>query len=189
MDLFRKVPWNNSHLCCLEIGGSVPRSAGRGSLIHSRTVQGAPAVQFRRVGLANRSQQRRHDLAETSRPQPLFESTGGTWRTPGEVLSCASLKEVNIRPTSIAQLAVPTSQSLSPSLHLSPIYTLQTSCVTHVPCFSTCNQSVHGVPTNAAQLHSARQTNTCVLSAKNPSPLVLSHVHFSRISSLNCLLQ
>ena len=40
--------------------------------------------------------------------------------TPGEVLSCASLREAKIsedsRPTSIAQLAVPASQALSPSL-------------------------------------------------------------------------
>ena len=39
---------------------------------------------------------------------------------PGEVLCCASLNEVKIsedvRPTSIAQLAVPASQALSPSL-------------------------------------------------------------------------
>ena len=49
--------------------------------------------------------------------------------------------------------------------------------------------SLYGVSTNAAQLHSVRQTNTCVSLAKNPSSHVLSRACFSRTSSLLCLLQ
>jgi hypothetical protein len=45
-----------------------------------------PAVQLGRLGVANRNQQQWHSLAEAARP-------GGT---PGEVLSCASLSEVEI---------------------------------------------------------------------------------------------
>ena len=49
--------------------------------------------------------------------------------------------------------------------------------------------SLYGVPTNAAQLCNVRQTNTCVLLAKNPSSHVLSHACISRTSSLLCLFQ
>ena len=101
---------------------------------------------------------------------------------PGEVLSCASLREVkrdDERPTGVAQLAV----FFSP---WSPIYTLQASRVLHVPCLSRGFTSarvcispslqkkqetaahhhksfgvfLYGVLTNAAQLHNIRQTNT-----------------------------
>lgn len=46
-----------------------------------------------------------------------------------------------------------------------------------------------GVLTNAAQLHSVRQTNTCASLAKHLLSHVLSQACFSRISSLLCLLQ
>ena len=49
--------------------------------------------------------------------------------------------------------------------------------------------SFYEVPTNGAQLHNVRWTNTCVLLAKSPSSRVLSHACFSRTSSLLCLLQ
>ena len=49
--------------------------------------------------------------------------------------------------------------------------------------------SLYGVLTNVAQLCNVRQTNTCVLLAKNPSSHVLSRACFSRTSSLLCLLQ
>jgi hypothetical protein len=129
--------------------------------------------------------------------------------TPGEVLCCASLREAKIsedvRPTSVAQLAVPASQALSITPQ-SPIYTLQTSRVLHVPgtsCLSMYIQTgilgsgnklqyttrsffgvfLFGVPTSAAQLHSVRQTNTCVLLAKILSSHVHSYACFSRTSS------
>ena len=50
-----------------------------------------------------------------------------------------------------------------------------------------CEVSLYGVLTNAAQLCSARLTNTCVSLAKNPSSHVLSC--FIRKSSVLCLLQ
>ena len=37
VDLFRKVLWTNSWLCCQEINSSVHRLAGSGSSIHSQT--------------------------------------------------------------------------------------------------------------------------------------------------------
>jgi hypothetical protein len=47
-------------------------------------------VQFSSVEIANRNQQRWHDLAETARPQPNWhDSAGGI--ILGEVLCCASL--------------------------------------------------------------------------------------------------
>jgi hypothetical protein len=56
-------------------------------------------------------------------PQPWLQSARGTQR-PGEVLSCASLREVKIskgqedlKLTSVAQLVVPASQAQSLSLH------------------------------------------------------------------------
>ena len=49
--------------------------------------------------------------------------------------------------------------------------------------------SLYGGPTNAAQLHSVRQTNTCLSLAKNPSSSVLSRARFSRTSFHLCLLQ
>jgi len=89
VDLFRKVLWSNSHRCCLEIIASVPRSAAGGSKHFMVTA----AVQFARVRL----------------------ETAVTGVTPG--LSWASLREVkmseDVRPTSVAQLAIPASQVLS----------------------------------------------------------------------------
>ena len=49
--------------------------------------------------------------------------------------------------------------------------------------------SLYGVLKISAQPQCVRQTNTCVLLAKNPSSCVLSHACFSRTSSLLCLLQ
>ena len=111
-----------------------------------------------------------------------------------------------------------TSKTSSVSVTLwSPIYTLQTSPVFHMPCLSMGPVSAHAsnqpqslevatncsTPsevflmsffpmaslTNAAQLHSVRQTNTCASLAKHLPSHVLSQACFSRISSLLCLLQ
>ena len=138
------------------------------------------------------------------------EGPGGT---PGEVLSCASLREAKIsedlRPTSIAQLAVPASQALSPSLcgvlfipskhHVSSTC-LASACASNHPesleAAANCSTppevfwciSLYG-RTNAAQLCSVRWTNTCVSLAKNLSSRVLSCAYFSRTSFHLCLLQ
>ena len=79
MDLFRKVLWSNSHLCCLEISSSVHRSAAAARSTHKHFMD-TPAVQFSRVRIANRNQQQWHYLAETARPQPWLKSAGGTNR-------------------------------------------------------------------------------------------------------------
>ena len=59
---------------------------------------------------------------------------------PGEVLYYATLREVeiseNLRGTSIAQLAVPASQALSPSL-CQVLFIPSKHHVFYVPCFST----------------------------------------------------
>ena len=120
MDLFRKVLWSNSRLCCLEIGSLVHRSAAA-AWSTLKDFMDTPTVQFSGVRIANTNQQRWHDLAETARLQPWHESVSK--RNPSgtpEVLGCFSLWEAKIsedeRPTSIAQLAVPASQALSLSL-------------------------------------------------------------------------
>jgi hypothetical protein len=58
----------------------------------------------------------------------------------------------------------------------------------HHKKFSWC-VSLYGVPTNIAQLCNVRQSNTCMLLAKNPSSCVLSCACFSRTSFHLCLLQ
>jgi hypothetical protein len=50
MDLFRKVLWSNSHLCCVEICSSVHRSTAAAQFTHKHFTD-KPAVQFGRVGL------------------------------------------------------------------------------------------------------------------------------------------
>ena len=131
-----------------------------------------------------------------------------------DIFSCASLRESNInkgaRPTSFAQLAVPASQDLSPSLcgvlfipfkhHVSSMC-LASAHASNWPrsleVTANCSIqpegfwciSLHGVPTNVAQLHNVRRINTCVSLAKNLSSCVISRACFSRISSLLCLLK
>ena len=96
--MFRKVLWSNSHLCCLEIGSSVHRSAAAARSTHKHFMD-TPAVQFSRVRIVNTNQPRWHDLAETARPQPnQHESAGGTRISrEASVLCSASLNEVKIR--------------------------------------------------------------------------------------------
>jgi hypothetical protein len=81
-------------------------------------------------------------------------------------------------------------------VHLSQLTSLCQSAQVHGGCkklqhttrFFWC-VSLYGVPTNGAQLHNVRWTDTCMSLAKNPSSSVLSRVCFSRTSSLLCLLQ
>ena len=60
-----------------------------------------PAVQFGSVWIANTNQQQWHKLAETTRPQANQQQSQqeetGPRGTPGEVLSCASPSEVEIK--------------------------------------------------------------------------------------------
>lgn len=116
------VIWSKSHPPCLEINTSVHRSAMAGQSTH-RHFMDIPADQFSRVRIANTIYQWWHYLAQTSRPQPWYESAGGGSRdnrTPEKVLGCAFLSKAKInknqRQTSIAQLALQASQA---SPHLS----------------------------------------------------------------------
>jgi hypothetical protein len=79
VNLFRKVLWSNTYLCCLEIGSSVHRLAVAAQSTHKHFTD-TSAVQFGRVGIANRNRQWWHYLAETAKPQspPQLKSTGGT---------------------------------------------------------------------------------------------------------------
>ena len=129
-----------SRLYCLEISSSVHRSAGRGSLIHLPTLHrytSIPVLPSQVSNFGDTTQQKQPGFCLCSSRQ---EGPAGT---PG-VLSCAPLREVKIsedlRSTSVAQLAVPASQALSLALW-SPIYSLQTSLLLHVPCLSMCIQS------------------------------------------------
>lgn len=188
MNLSRKVPWSSSHLCCLEIGSSVHRFAAAAALSTHKHITDTPAVQFGRVGLATVTQPSRDS-------QALSLGSSHQEGPTGEVLSCASLREVKISqdmgPTSIAQLAVPASQALFPSL----CGVLFTPSRHHM--FSMCLASVwvlphHGHPISPSLLrnklqdsisrflvqfcpwnldkcnsvHNVRQTNTCVFVSK-----------------------
>ena len=51
VDLFRKVLWSNSYLCCLGISSSVYRLAMADGSIHKHFMD-TPAVQLGRVRLA-----------------------------------------------------------------------------------------------------------------------------------------
>ena len=72
----------------------------------------------------------------------------------------------------------------------SPVYTLQTSVSSMCLALALIlSQHLHGLSTNAAQLHSVKRTNACMFLAENPSLCVLSRACFSRTSFLLCLLQ
>ena len=144
MDLFRKVLWSNSHLCCLEISSSVHRSAVAARSTHKHFTD-TPAVQFSRIWISNMNQQRWHYLAETARPQPQHKSAGGTrrdTRRSSQLCLSQGSEDQQRCETHKHCTASCTSKPSSVSVTLwSPIYTLQTSRVLHVPCLSTCMQS------------------------------------------------
>lgn len=118
--------------------------------------------------------------------------------------------------TSVAELSVPASRALSPSLHgvllITSRHHVSSLCLAearalpyHMHLISqesleastNCTTPpdgfwfvfLYGILTNAAQLCSARWTNTCVWLAQNPSSHDLSCACFSRTSSLLRLLQ
>jgi hypothetical protein len=69
VDLFRKVLWSNSLLCCLEISSSFHRVAACDPLTNTSCIhqQSCSADSLRTV---DRDQHCWHSLAETARPQP-----------------------------------------------------------------------------------------------------------------------
>jgi hypothetical protein len=150
-----------------------------------------PAVQLSRVGLAtvvigpSRDSQA-SALAPVSRRDPEGQ----------QKFSGLSLPHV-----------LPANQALSPSLRgvlfIPSKHHVSSTCLT-LACTSNQSKSteetathhqkffgafLYGVPTNAAQLHTVRWTNTCVLLSQYPPSRVLPHARFSRASSLLCLLQ
>jgi hypothetical protein len=203
VDLFRNGFWSNSCLSCLEIGSSVHGSAvaARSTCKHFMFT---PAVPFSRVGIANTNQQRWHFLAETARPQPPEELTGGARR-------CASLSEGQRRwATKKHCTASSTSKPSQPQSLLATFYlhSLQTSCGLQLTSLcqsvwvhrsgkkaTACYQKFFlehfslWSPENGAQLHNVRRTNTCMLLAKSPSSRVLSRACFGKTCFLLCLLQ
>jgi hypothetical protein len=117
VDLFRKVLWSNSHLCCLEISSSVRRLAGKSGSIHSQHFTDTPAVHFSRTVLATAVTQPSRDsqasaLARVSRRDK--------WEHQ-EKLSAVPLSETKIskdtRLIIIAQIDVHASQNLSHILY------------------------------------------------------------------------
>lgn len=117
---------------------------------------------------------------------------------PREVLSLSQGSE-DMRATNITQLAGPASQALSPSfrgvLFIPSQHRMFTTCLASASSsyqpesseaatnYSTPPEvflcvSLYGVPTNAAQLHSVRWTNTRMSLAKNPY-----HVSFHELAS------
>jgi hypothetical protein len=85
---------------------------------------------------------------------------------PGEVLSCASLKEVEIsedvRATSVAQLAVTAGQALSPLLigvlfMPSKHHVTSSALPQHMSCLNTCIQSARILGSSNKLQHSTRR--------------------------------
>ena len=171
-----------------------------------------PAVQFTRVGIANRNQQWWHDPAETARPPPNRHESAETTKTSRDSRSsqlylsqgrCKTKKCYWASYTSLCHC--PLSPIYTPSKHhvssmglaspqvltqhvsllvklqvsLSQLISLcqsgphsaevarSCSITQKVFCLFVWWVSLYGVPTNAAQLHNVRWTNTCVSLAKN----------------------
>jgi hypothetical protein len=130
------VLWSRSHLHSQEISNLVHRLAAV-AWSTCKCFTDTPAVQLSRVGRASTNLHRWNYLSETAMPQPWHKSIGGT-RPTGvpESFSCSSLSEVNTSElillsilSTVAPLALYASQAQPPSLSSSPIYTLQTPCV------------------------------------------------------------
>lgn len=97
------------------------------------------------VSITNKNHQWWHYLLETARPQTQQDSAGGTRDNSGRNLRCISLKVAKIcedvRPTSVAQQAIPASQTQPPSLSTEfQLYSLQT-CTLHRSCLIKCHAS------------------------------------------------
>jgi hypothetical protein len=131
VDLFRKVLWSNSCICCLEISSLVP-SLAVAAWYTCKYLKDTPSVQFWRVRIANTSAA--VALTGRGRPQPHMSQLEGGTGTPG-VLLCLSGKLRSAKTHKHCCTSKPSSVSVTPC---SPIYILQTSCILHVPCLSKC---------------------------------------------------
>ena len=133
MNLFRKVLWSNSCLCCLEINSSVQRSAVAAQSIHKHFTD-TWAVRF--------SCSVRIATAETARPQPQLKAAGRNNRnTRRSSQLCLSGKQRSAkrRQETHHHCSAPAPASHSVSvIPCSLTYTLQTSHVLQVSRLSLC---------------------------------------------------
>jgi hypothetical protein len=186
VDLFRKVLWSNSCLCCLEIGSSVHRSAAAAPSTHKHFTD-TPAVQFSRVGIASTNQQQWHGLTETARSRPWHKSAGGTQRDTRSFqlhlsqrseyqqrhkthkrCTASSISKPSLASITICRvlLSLQTSSTGLASSHASvsagitlpiSLSLWQETAVHHQKFFG--GISLYGVPTNSGQLRNVRPTN------------------------------
>jgi hypothetical protein len=157
VDLFRRVLWSNSHLCCLENGSSVHRCRQHQLDPLANTSQ----IYQQSNSVESGCQQWLYHLADTGKPQPLLESAGGTNRNTSCLLFCfQGNKDQQTLETHKCCRASCTSKpnfvSITP---WSSFYTLQISHIFHVPCLKTCLQSA-GIRRSSKKL---QQTTKSVL--------------------------
>ena len=115
VDLFRKVLWSNSSLCCLEIGSSVYRltAAAPSTCKHLMEISG--------------QQQPWYDLAGITRPQLWLKPAGGIRRNARSSLSAVSFSGNQISAkTGDAQ---PLSLSTESYVYPPNIHVLHRSCL------------------------------------------------------------
>jgi hypothetical protein len=128
VDLFRKVLWRNSCLCCLEICSSVHRLAAAARSTRKYFID-TPAVQFGRVALAKAvTKPSRASQASASAGIIRRDGRGNEDQRRHESHKCCTA----------SCTSKPSSASIT--VHQSPIYTLQTSHVFHLHPISTCIQ-------------------------------------------------
>ena len=125
VDLFKKVLWSNSQLCCLEIGSSGHRLAAAARSTHNHLTD-TPAVQFSEVGLATAVTQPSRDNQASASAQVRRRNTEGHQQKFSTVLLLGKIWE----DSSVSQPAAVVSQALS--LLWSPMYPLQTSHALHM---------------------------------------------------------
>ena len=138
MDLFRRVLWSNSHLCCLEISSSVHRLAAAAARSSWKHFTDTPADQFSRVGLGSAViQHSSRDIQASASPRVNRRTRRNTRRSSWLCLSQESenqWRHETHKHFTASCSSRPSSVSITPWC---PIYTLQTSRVLHVSCIQS----------------------------------------------------
>ena len=170
VDLFRRVLWSKSHLYCMEISSSGHRLADNSSSIHQQNTS-----LIHQQSSQVESGQRQSGLSSSQQ-----EGSAGM---PGEVMGCASFKEVKISKDmsethKCCKLSVPASRVLSLLLHevlfIPSKHHMSFTCLfsifVHSALVVPTNYftppevfwcvSFYVVPASAFQLHNIRRTNT-----------------------------
>jgi hypothetical protein len=169
----RKVLWSNSRLCWLEISSSVHRLAVAAQSTQKHFMD-TPAVQFSGIRLATVVTRPSRD-----RPQPWLRSAGGTNRNTrrSSQLCFSQGSEDQQRWETHKHCTSSCSSKLSSvSITLwSPVYTLQTSHVLHMPCLSKALTSIWVLPQHlhltfesGKKLHYASRSFLVCFSLCNP---------------------